>query len=134
MAAVKVVLDTSVLVKAITRGKCPALWILENKALKIYTNKYAIKEVRRTLRDEFSFTPSEINAAVDHIERRCTVLPAPEKEEFLNIKIRDKSDRPIVHTARKLNAVLLIDDEVTHKDAKRYVETNNSAEFFYTHF
>ena len=56
------------------------------------------------------------------------MLPTPNKKEFVKIAISDKSDKPVVCSAMKEGCVLVIDDEETYIDAKRYVETKHSDE------
>ena len=121
-------LDTTILISAITGRSLKCVEILENRNFKLFTNEYAIKEVRRILSDVFKFTLKEINENVEYIENKCKILPKPTKNDVKNIKISDKSDKPIVASTIKLNVPLIIDDYVTHHDAKKYVKTFKSDE------
>lgn len=121
-------LDTTILISALTGRSLRCVEILESNKYKFYTNEYAIKEVKRILKDIFELTPDEINENIEYIETRCIVLPKPTKNELRNIKITDKSDIPIVVSAKKFNIPLIIDDYVTYKDAKKYIKTFKSSE------
>ena len=121
-------LDTTIIISAITGRNLKCVEILENKNFNLYTNEYAIKEVRRILSDIFKITPNEINENIEYIESKCVILPKPTKNDFKNIKISDKSDKPIVASAIKLNIPLIIDDYITYHDAKKYVITLKSEE------
>jgi hypothetical protein len=50
------------------------------------------------------------------------------KEEFSNIRSNDKSDRPIIYSAKKHHCILITDDIPTKKDALNYVMTFHSNE------
>ena len=121
-------LDTTIIISAITGRNLKCVEIFQNRNFKLFTNEYAIKEVKRILSDVFKFTPQEINENVDYIENKCVILPKPTKNDFKNIKISDKSDKPIVASAIKLNIPLIIDDHITYHDAKKYVKTLKSDE------
>jgi predicted nucleic acid-binding protein len=128
MVTIEYFLDTTILISALTGRSLRCVEILESNKYKFYTNEYAIKEVKRILKDIFELTPDEINENIEYIETRCIILPKPSKNELRNIKITDKSDKPIVATAKKLNIPLIIDDHITFKDAKKYVNTFKSDE------
>ncbi len=121
-------LDTTIIISGITGRNLRCVEILENQKYKLYTNEYSIKEVRRILKDVFKFTPQEINENVEYIESKCVILPKPTKNDIKNIKISDKSYKPIVASAIKLNIPLIIDDHITYHDAKKYVKTIKSDE------
>ena len=121
-------LDTTILISAITGRDLKCVEILENNNFVLYTNEYAIKEVRRILRDVFDLTSNDINESIDHIRSKCSILPQPSKNEIKNIKISDKSDKPIVATAKKLKIPLIINDHTTYIDAKKYIQTLKSNE------
>jgi len=122
----KFFLDTTIIISAITGRSLKCVDILENRNFKLFTNEYVIKEVRRILNDVFKLTSKEINENVEYVESKCEILPKPTKNDVKNIKISDKSDKPIVASAIKLNVPLIIDDYVTHHDAKKYVKTLKS--------
>jgi predicted nucleic acid-binding protein len=126
--AIEFFLDTSIIISAITGRSLRCVEILENKNFKLFTNEYAIKEVRRILSDVFNFTSKEINENIEYIESKCVILPKPTKNEIKNIKISDKSDKPIVSSALKLKIPLVIDDHKTYLDAKKYIKTLKSGE------
>ena len=128
MEITKFFLDTTIIISAITGRSLKCVEILENRNFTLYTNEYAIKEVRRILNDVFQFTTKEINENVEYIESKCIILPNPSKNDIKNIKISDKSDTPIVSSALKLKIPLIIDDHRTYIDAKKYVETLKSDE------
>lgn len=102
--------------------------ILENKSYKLYTNEYAIKEVRQILNLVFNYIQKEINENIEYIENKCIILPQPTKNDIKNIKISDKSDTPIVSSSLKLKIPLIIDDHQTYLGAKKYVRTFKSDE------
>jgi predicted nucleic acid-binding protein len=121
-------LDTTILISAITGRNLKCVEILENRKFVLYANEYAIKEVRRILKDVFKLTSEDINESMDHIRSRCNVLPQPSTNEIINIRITDKSDKPMVATAKKLKIPLIIDDHTTYVDAKKYIQTYKSYE------
>jgi predicted nucleic acid-binding protein len=124
----KFFLDTTIIISAITGRSLKCVEILENRNFTLYTNEYAIKEVRRILSGVFQFTTKEINENVEYIESKCIIPPKPSKNDIKNIKISDKSDTPIVSSALKLKIPLVIDDHRTYIDAKKYVQTLKSDE------
>ena len=128
MVRTKYFLDTTILVSAITGRDLKCIEILENSEFVLYANEYIIKEVRRILREVFNFSSSDINESVDHIKSKCKILPQPSKNEVKTIDISDKSDKPIVASAKKLKIPLIIDDHSTYIDAKKYIQTFKSNE------
>lgn len=124
----KLFLDTTVIISAVTKRSIPAYNILLDYRGGLYTNEYVIKECRRVLKKEFGFSDELINTALDYVMTRCEILPLPNKKEFEKIVIRDKADKPVVCSAMKEGCMLVIDDEATYVDAKRYVETKHSDE------
>ena len=121
-------LDTTIIISAITGRNLKCVEIFQNKNFELFTNEYAIKEVRRILSDVFKFSSHEINENVEYIESKCTILPKPTKNDIKNIKISDNSDKPIVYSAVKLKIPLVIDDHKTYLDAKKYIKTFKSDE------
>ena len=121
MEMIEAFLDTSVLLGKILNNSKKADEVFKNPNIKKYTNEYAIKEVYHVLK-KLGFSEIHISYAIDYIREKCIILPTPKKEEFLDIMLKDKADRPIVCSAKKYNLVLYIDDEKTYLDAKKYVE------------
>ncbi len=124
----RIFLDTTVIVSAVTKRNLASYEILLSYTGEIYTNRYVIKEVLRVLKKEFGYSDELVNRALDYVKLRCHVLPTPHKEEFKKISLRDKADKPVVCSAMKSRCVLVIDDEETYADAKRYIETKRSNE------
>ncbi|MCE8427882.1 MAG: hypothetical protein J5U19_05780 [Candidatus Methanoperedens sp.] len=56
------------------------------------------------------------------------IVKTPSKEEFSNIRSNDKSDRPIIFSAKKHHCILITDDIPTKKDALKYVMALHSNE------
>lgn len=54
---------------------------------------------------------------------KLEVVKTPSKEEFKTIKSEDKSDRPIIFSAKKHSCVLITDDIPTKRDAEKYILT-----------
>ena len=121
MEMIEAFLDTSILLGKLLNRSKKAEEVFNNPNTKKYTNEYAIKEVYHVLK-KLGFSEIHISYAIDYIREKCIILPAPKKEEFMDIKLKDKVDKPIVCSAKKYNLVLYIDDEKTYLDAKKYVE------------
>jgi len=119
---IKAFLDTSVLLGKVLKRSKSAERVFLDTTIEKYTNEYALKEMYRVLKNQFGFSEIHIGYAIDFIRQTCIILPLPRKEEFKKIGLRDKSDRPIVCSARKYGLILFIDDERTYQDAKKYVE------------
>ena len=119
---IKAFLDTSVLLGKVLKRSRSAEKVFQDPDIEKYTNEYALKELYRVLKYHFGFSEIHIGYAIDYIRETCIILPLPGKEEIKAIKLRDRSDRPIVHSARKYNLILYIDDEKTYQDAKKYVD------------
>lgn len=124
----KLFLDTTVVISAITKRNIASFDLLLKYMGKLYTNEYVIKECIRVLKKEFRYSSELINRSLDYVRVRCEVLPTPNEKEFKKIDIRDKADMPVVCSAMKKGCILVIDDEETYEDAKRYVETKHSDE------
>ena len=118
---IKAFLDTSVLLGKVLKRSKNAEKVFVNPNILKYTNEYAIKEIYHVLKT-LGFSEIHISYAIDYIREKCIILPAPKKEEFMSIKLRDKADRPIVYSAFKYGFILYIDDEKSYHDAKKYVE------------
>lgn len=126
--ATKIFLDSTTFIGAFTKRSPASVLILESPIEKC-TNEYVIKEIRRILKDEYPFTSDQINRAVAHIESKCEILKTPSAEEYSKIGIRDKSDRPIICSAKKIGAILITDDYLLYHDAKKYVVSKRPEEF-----
>lgn len=127
----KLFLDTTVIVSAVTRRNIASYNLLLNYEGELYTNRYVIKECIRVLKKEFGYSDELINRALDYVRARCEVMPTPSEKEFAKIAIRDKADRPVVCSTMKKGCVLIIDDEETYDDAKKYVEARRSNEVYF---
>jgi predicted nucleic acid-binding protein len=121
-------LDTSVLISALRGRTMEAHRLLISSNHELLTNEYAIKECRRVLEAYFGLSMQDIDEAVMIIRRRCIVNKTPSPEKYVHIKIRDRSDIPIVYGALIANCILVTDDEVTYRDAKKYLESLRSEE------
>ncbi len=124
----KLFLDTTVIVSAVTKRNIASYNLLLNYEGELYINEYVIKECMRVLKKEFGYSNELVSKVLGYVSARCELLPMPNKKEFMKIEIRDKADKPIVCSAMKKSCVLVIDDEETYEDAKRYVETKRSYE------
>ncbi len=125
----KAFLDTTVIISAVTGRALSSLWILEERDIERYTNEYVIKEVRRVLK-KFQYNPEQINKVVEHVREKCLVLSTPSKEEIKKILIQDKSDRPIVYSAKKAGCILITDDGGLRRSGKKYVKTQGCERFY----
>jgi len=92
------------------------------------TNEYVLKEARKILEEIYSFNQEDINQFMEFLRARMEVVKTPSKEEFKVIKSNDKSDRPVIFSAKKHGCVLITDDAPTKKDAEKYVVTLGSNE------
>jgi len=119
---IKAFLDTSVLLDKILVLSKEADALFIDRDIERYTNEVALKELYHVLKRKFHYSESEIAYVVEYIRETCIVLPAPSKDEINSVKVRDRSDRPFVHSAKKFGLILYIDDEMTFQDAKGLVE------------
>ncbi len=127
----KLFLDSTVIISALTsRNPASVLIIIEPKS-PLFTNEYVIKEVRRILGNEFKFTVDEVNRSIDFMRDILVVLPMPNKNEFKKIQIEDKSDKPIVYSAKKSGCILVTEDRLLYQNAKKYVQTLKPEELRY---
>lgn len=127
----KFFLDTNILISSLVpdRGEhiaCVSILLQNN--IPLLTNEYVIKETRRVLEDIYSFDRGDINQFIEFISIKLEIVKTPSKEEFSNISPNDKSDRPIIYSAKKHQCILITDDSPTKKDALNYVMTFNSDE------
>ena len=119
---IEVFLDTTILLGKILGRSKEAERIFESPSIQKHTSEYALKEVYHVLKKQYHYSEMEIGYAIDYIREKCKVLPMPTKEEIQMIKIRDKSDRPIVYSAYKYGLILYIDDAKTFQDAQKYIQ------------
>jgi predicted nucleic acid-binding protein len=118
---IRAFLDTSVLIDKVLSLSVEANEIFHDKGIEKYTNELALRELHHVLKKKFGYSEAEIAYVIEYIRETCTILPAPSKEEINSIKIRDRSDRPFVLSAKKHGLVLYIDDELTFRDAQDIV-------------
>ncbi len=121
-------LDTSVLISASRGRKEASVRLFFRGEFELITNEYAIKEFRRIMLTNFGLSQEVVEEAILIIRKRCLVLPSPSPEKYGKIAIRDKSDIPIVLGALNASCILVIDDEITLQDAKKYIRTLRSDE------
>jgi hypothetical protein len=102
--------------------------ILLQNNIPLLTNDYVIKETRRVLEELYSFDRGDINQFIEFLSTKLDIVKTPSKEEFSNIMSNDKSDRPIIFSAKKHECILITDDIPTKKDALKYVMALHSNE------
>lgn len=56
------------------------------------------------------------------------IVQNPSKEEFKMINSNDKSDRPIIFSAKKHCCILITDDILTEMDTEKYITALGSRE------
>ncbi|HLC48292.1 MAG TPA: PIN domain-containing protein [Candidatus Norongarragalinales archaeon] len=121
-------LDTSILIGGLRGRSKNAVRLLFELSHLLFTNEYALKEVRRVLLKYYELSPFEAETAISLIRKHCIILNTPPAEKYRKISLRDKSDIPIVLGAFKAGCTLVIDDEITYRDAKKYLKTLKSEE------
>ncbi len=124
-------LDTTIIISSLVPDRSEhiaSVSILLQNNIPLLTNEYVIKETRRVLEDVYSFDQGDINRFIEFISTKLEIVKTPSKEEFSNIKSNDKSDRPIIYSAKKHHCILITDDIPTKKDALNYVMTFHSDE------
>ena len=100
-------LDTSVILNWILKRSKEAEKVMTGPDCQRFTNRFVFKEVYWVLKNNKKYPESLIAHYIERISEVCTILPAPSKEEFKKIRIRDKSDRPIICSAKRYDLVLL---------------------------
>ncbi len=115
-------LDTSVIIAGLTGTSIRSKRYYDDNSIKKCTIEYVIKEVYHVLKKSFNFSKNEINYAMEDIYLKIEILPNPNVNEYKKIKIRDRSDRPIVCAAKKYNCRLLIRDFNTYQDSKDMID------------
>jgi len=131
LAMIKLFLDTNIILSSLIpdrKGHIYCVSILLQNSIPLLTNEYVIKELRRTLEEVYSFNKDDINQFIDFISTKIEIVKTPSKEEFKTINSKDKSDRPVIFSAKKHRCVLVTDDIPTKKDAEKYVLAVQSIE------
>ncbi len=131
LAMTRFFLDTTIIISSLVPDRsehiaCVSILLQNN--IPLLTNEYVIKETRRVLEDVYSLDQSDINQFIDFLSTKLDIVKTPSKQEFSNIKSNDKSDRPIIYSAKKHLCILITDDNPTKKDALNYVMTFHSDE------
>ncbi len=124
-------LDATVIISSIVPDRSEhiaSISLLLQNNIPLFTNEYVIKETRRILEDVYSFDQGDINRFIEFLSTKLEIVKTPSKEEFSSIKSNDKSDRPIIYSAKKHHCILITDDIPTKKDALSYVMTFHSDE------
>jgi hypothetical protein len=120
--------DTTILVWALQDEAGPAHKAVFSKdpLAHRFTSWTAIKELRRVFRDhpEYGVPVHDVESFVQELLLHLNVVPRAEPAALLGIKIRDKSDRPLVAEARRIGAVLVTADHHLAEDAKAYILTH----------
>jgi predicted nucleic acid-binding protein len=119
--AQRVFLDTSVIIAAVTGTSAEAFELVFTSSSEAHTNEYVLKEVYHVLKD-LGFKEELIARVLDSIKEKLIIHKDPPVNAFKKLNMRDKSDRPIVCSAMILGCTLIIADEVTYQDAKKYVK------------
>ncbi|MCX9014060.1 MAG: PIN domain-containing protein [Candidatus Methanoperedens sp.] len=128
---IKLFLDTNVLLNSLLRDRrahISSLSILLQNNIQLVTNEYVIKETRKILEDIYSFDKADINQIIEFLRAKIEIVKTPSREEFKTINSSDKSDRPIIFSAKKYDCVLITDDAPTKKDAGKYIQALGSTE------
>lgn len=121
MKRTKLFLDTTVLLSGVLKRNVASWRLLNHSSLELITNAFAIKEMRRVLKN-LGYDAETINALVDFVRDRCDVAKAPKKEELMKYPLRDKNDYPIVCSAVKEKCDLLVtEDRQLREDVKKYI-------------
>lgn len=115
-------LDANVLVSSVTVRNLYARRILDSSH-GLFSNEYAVKEMRRALALRYHYPAGYVNEAVDEVRRRVRILATPPKNNVARMILGDASDAPIVCGAKQLDAVLVTEDHKTYLDARKYVKT-----------
>ena len=127
----KFFLDTTIIISSIVpdrRESIACVSILLQNNIPLLTNDYVIKETRRVLENSYSFERDDINQFIEFLSTKLEIVRTPSKEEFSNIRSNDRSDRPIIFSAKKHQCILITDDIPTKKDALKYVMALHSNE------
>jgi uncharacterized protein len=103
---VRVALDTNVLVSAVaTRGLCADVFNLVLAEHELIVGETVLSELRRVLSEKIRVPSKTIDEFVALIRQEATVV---KKAEQLTVKIRDKTDLPVLSEAVAGNAEVLV--------------------------
>lgn len=128
---IKFFLDTNILLSSLITGRKAhifSLSILLQNNIQLVTNEYVIKETRKILKEIYLFDSEDIHRFMEYLRCKIEVVKTPSKEEFKIINSNDKSDRPIIFSAKKYDCILITDDTPTKNDAKKYITALGSKE------
>lgn len=128
MANKPLFLDTTVLFSGLSFQYGISHKILLEHRTQKYTNEFAIKELRKILKEKSHADETAINYSVDIIKEACLIVADPSREETSRVELTDKADKPIVCSAMKLNCILITEDRRLRKEAAKYVETKTPEE------
>ena len=120
-------LDTNILTVACLYPQTVEERLVFHTDLNKMTNEYAIKEFRRIMLDH-GFSNYDIENCLFQIKQKVTVVPTPNSQKFKQVKISDKSDKPLVYSAMDSDCVFITNDRKTYIEAKSYVETKTPEE------
>lgn len=121
---IKLFLDTNILISTLIpdrKAHISCLSILLQNNIPLITNEYVIKETRKILEEIYLLDSENIPRLIDFLRCKMEVVKTPSKEEFKMINSIDKSDRPIIFSAKKYGCILITDDTPTKNDAKKYI-------------
>ena len=116
-------LDTNVLVSAYENRSLASKSILFSGKYDLLINEYCWKETMKVLEREFGRPQTDLQEFKETVERKCSMLPTPNNNQFKKIDITDKSDRPIVCSALQYDCILVTEDRLLLKEARKYVRT-----------
>jgi uncharacterized protein len=103
---VRVALDTNVLVSAVaTRGLCADVFNLVLAEHELIVGETVLSELTRVLREKIRVPSKTIDEFVALLRQEATVV---KKAEQLTVKIRDKTDLPVLSEAVAGNAEVLV--------------------------
>lgn len=131
LVMIKLFLDTNILIGSLIadrKAHISCLSILLQNNISLVTNEYVIKEARKILEHIYSFDQQDINRYIEFIRTKMEIVKTPSKEEFKIINSNDKSDRPIIFSAKKHRCILITDDMPTRNNAEKYVMALGSTE------
>ncbi len=128
---IKFFLDANILLNSLIQERkahISSLSIVLQNNIPLVTNEYVLKEVRKILEETYSFNQEDINQYVEFFRAKLEDVKTPSKEEFKTINAGDKSDRPVIFSAKKHSCILITNDTPTKKDAEKYVISLGSME------
>ena len=128
---IKLFLDTNILLNSLIpdrKAHISSLSIILQNNIPLVTNEYVLKEVRKILEETYSFNREDINQFMEFLRTKLEIVKTPSKEEFKTINAGDKSDRPVIFSAKKHSCIFITDDAPTKKDANKYVIALGSME------